>query len=138
MTLTALLGIAVAPPQPVAAHTKARAVKEIVRIRGTLSSDPAACADGAVAVLALNRTIRLCAADVRRIAVSTAEVAEQQPLPKTFELQGERPLLARLAAADAGNRVILLGEWRPGRRDLFLFAVDVCPCGDTDTAGDDR
>jgi len=81
----------------------------------------------------LNRTLRLCGADVRRIAVSTTEVAEEEPLPATFDLQGERPLLARLTSADAGHRVIILGEWRPGRRDLFLYAVDVCPCGDTES-----
>jgi hypothetical protein len=138
LILGALLGIAAAAPRPVEAHTKARAIKEIVRIRGTLPSDTAGCADGAVSVLALNKTIRLCGADVRRIAVSTPEIAEQQPLPSRFDLQGERSLLARLTAAGAGNRVILLGEWRPGRRDLFLFAIDVCPCGDNGTADDDR
>lgn len=138
LVLTALIGIAVALPHRVGAHTKARAAKEIVRIRGMLAADPAGCANQSIDVRALGKTMRLCEADVRRIAVSTADVAAQQPLPATFDLQGERPLLARLTAAGDGNRVILLGEWRPGRRDLFLFAVDVCPCGDTGAAVDDR
>ncbi len=134
-SLFAACSIGILLSSGVAAHTKARAAKEIVRIQGTVIAPDAECARGLVALRALNRDIRLCDGEVRRIAVTTVETAEEQGLPTTFEVQGERERLAPLTAASAGHRVTVLGEWRPGRRDLFLIALDLCPC---DSPGPDN
>ena len=117
------------------AHTKSRAAREIVRISGTVLAKDADCDRDLVTVRVANRTVRLCRTEVRRVAVVTVEAAREQPLPDTFELQAERHLLAPLTAAGAGHRATVLGEWRPGRRDVFLIALDVCPC-ETSTAGE--
>ena len=114
------------------AHTKPRAAKEIVRIQGTAIALEADCAHGLVSLRALGRTIRLCNGKVRRVAVATAATAEDQDLPNTFELQGDRESLAPLATNGEGSRVTVLGEWRPGRRDVFLIALDLCPCDGSD------
>ncbi len=111
------------------AHTKPRALKEIVRIRGTVLAADAECSTNPLQVRALNRTIQLCESEVQRISVATVDIAADRGLPPAFDLQGERERIAPMIQAVAGHRVVVLGEWRPGRRDLFLLALDVCPCG---------
>ncbi len=112
----------------VGAHTKSRALKEIVRIRGTVLAPDTECSANPLLIRASNRTIQLCESEVQRISVATVDVAADRTLPPAFDLQGERERIAPMIQAGAGMRVIVLGEWRPGRRDLFLLALDVCPC----------
>ncbi len=113
---------------PSAAHTKPRAAKEMLWVRGTVLSDAKATCAGDVVTLRLwNKEVALCG-ESRRIAVATAEIAADYEKPLAFDLQGDRATLSPLTTAEPGRRAIVLGEWRPGRRDLFLVALDLCPC----------
>ena len=47
--------------------------------------------------------------------------------PEKIALQGNRAMLASVAGAREDQRVVLLGEQRPGSDDLYLLAVDLCP-----------
>lgn len=125
-SLATLLSIAAAA-EPARGHTEERAVREIVHVRGTVQA-AGTCATG-VELRVLNRSVHLCDAAVRRVAVASADVASQ-PTPTSFDVQGDRPLLAPIVGASPGTRVTVLGEWRPGRKDLFAIEIDVCPCAD--------
>ncbi len=133
MNRLGLIGVAIlvglAAAAEVHAHTKPRALKEIVRIRGTVLAADAECNSNPLQVRVLSRTIQLCESEVQRISVATVDIAADRDLPPAFDLQGERERIAPMIQAVAGHRVVVLGEWRPGRRDLFLLALDVCPCG---------
>ncbi len=125
--LVQILSLVLATAGIAIAHTKPRPVRELVRIQGTVREAGKECASGTIELQILRRSLTLCKGSVRRLAVATDKVAEDQPLPERFELQGERSELVELQAP-AGTRVTILGEWRPGRRDLFLIAADRCPC----------
>ncbi len=129
-TVTAAL---VGFPHIVAAHTQAVAVREIVRLRGTVATPESSCKESEVSVRALARTLRLCGSEIRRIATAAADIDDQASLPVAFDLQGEREPLALILGASAGTRISILAEWRPGRRDLFLIDADLCACGEKPT-----
>jgi hypothetical protein len=115
-------------PPPCAGHTKERPLREIVLVRGTSIAADAECAQGLVTLQVMNRTVRLCEGVVRRIAVAAPDIADGASLPASFDLQGERERLAIVTGAPPGTRITVLGEWRPGRKDLFLIEIDACPC----------
>ena len=131
LALTALLaGVAVMVAAPLSAHTKSQAVREIVRLKGKVQSADQACADRLVTLRILQQSVRLCAAEERRVAVATTDIAAGLQLPAEYEVQGERAELYRATTAKVGDRMTVLAEWRPGRRDLFLIALDICSCSD--------
>ena len=126
-----LVGLACAVPampHAAAAHPKTVAVREIVRLRGTVAAAEGTCAGEAVELRILGKNVHLCDGDVRRIVVASGETADAAATPAAFDLQGEREHMAEISAAATGTRVTLLGEWRPGRRDLFLIDHDLCAC----------
>ena len=127
---TAGLVAALSLSAPVLAHTKARAAREIIRLQGSLKttgSDENECAR-AVSLRVLNTSVQICVNEMRQIAVATTEIAKVEVPPAGFEIQGERKDLARLTKLLVSDTVSILAEWRPGRRDLFLIALDVFPC----------
>lgn len=113
---------------PARAHTKPRAAREIVRVQGTVHAIGLACTNEITTLDILNRNIQFCASETRRIAVTTTDVSPNHTFPTRYSVQGERSELARILAAKAGERLTILAEWRPGRSDLFLIALDVCSC----------
>lgn len=125
-SLAVLLSVG-ATAEPARGHAQERALREIVLVRGTVQA--ASTCTPALELRVLNRSVHLCDATVRRVAVAAADTADQ-PSPASFDLQGDRPLLAPALAAAAGTRLTVLGEWRPGRKDLFAIEIDVCPCPD--------
>lgn len=116
-------------PRSAAAHPKTVAVREIVRVRGTVADGDGKCEGEAIDLRILGKGVRLCGSDVRRIAVAASETADAVPMPSVFEVHGERERLSEITAAAQGTRITLLGEWRPGRRDLFFIDLDLCACG---------
>ncbi len=112
-----------------AGHSKPRAARELLRLSGVVHMTESSCADQWLTLQVLNQPIGFCAREWQRIAVSTANVDDsQETLPRRLDVQGERKELARLEKASAKSAVVLLAEWRPGRRDLFLISLDVCDC----------
>lgn len=109
-------------------HTAERPLREIVLVRGILHASAASCSKSPLALRFLNRTAYLCDAEVQRIAVAAPAVADDESPPPAFDVQGEREQLASLTGAPEGARVTLVAEWRPGRVDLFVIEIDVCPC----------
>ncbi len=131
VVLTAVLtGAAGVVAAPLWAHTKSQAVREIVRLKGRVQTASQVCSDRLVTLRVLNQSVLLCAAEERRVAVATSEIAAGKQLPAKYEMQGERAELYRATTAKAGDRMTVLAEWRPGRRDLFLIALDICSCPD--------
>ena len=127
-----LTAVVLAFASPTHGHTKQRALKEIVRIQGTVLDADGRCEGEIISIHALNRTFRLCCAEVRRIAVATTKTSGDHAVPAAFELHGERERLFVLSSANSGDRVTVLGEWRPGAKNLFLIALDVCACNPSD------
>ena len=118
-------------PRVSLSHTNPAPTREIVRVRGTLSTPESPCPEREFSVRVLGVTVRLCASDVRRIAGAAGAAGEEQLPAVVYDLQGERGVLAQINAASPGSRLTILAEWRPGRRDLFLIDLDVCPCAST-------
>lgn len=122
----AICALIVLSPSTGAAHPKTVAMRELVFVRGVVAAAGQECAAPEIGLVVNSQTVRLCAADARRVAVATAEAAGDTTVPTAFAIQGDRERLVQITAAAAGTRVILLGEWRPGRRDLFLIELDLC------------
>jgi hypothetical protein len=56
------------------------------------------------------------------------DLPDTPPPPESpLTLQGAREQLRRLRDARRDQLVTILAERRPGSRDLFLLAVDLCP-----------
>ncbi len=127
--MIALTAAAIFAAATTSAHTKPRAAKELVRIHGTIAAGGTCEKATLVKLAVLGRALQICASDLRRIVVATEEGADE-PAPTELDLQGERSSLARLRKAQPPQTVSILGEWRPGRRDLFLISLDLCDCGD--------
>jgi len=101
-------------------------VRELLRVQGH-KQDGGECDGRLIALSALGESAAFCAAEFRRLALATERPVELPEEPTAIDLQGGRALLARFNKARREQKITLLGEWRPGRRDLFLIAVDLCP-----------
>lgn len=109
------------------AHAPAApATRELLRLQGH-KAEAADCAARAIVLSALGKGEAFCADEYRRLAVATEKPIELEKQPDAIDLQGSRALLARFAKARRDQRITILGEWRPGRRDLFLIDLDLCP-----------
>lgn len=124
--LTALLAGATGAAR---AHEPQRLnAREIVRLAGTFGDAPAGVKtvrDVAVTVQGRERTLH--ASDWQVYALVVDQNAPVAPAPDRVTLQGTREDLARIANARPEQRVAVLAERRPGMRELFLLAVDLCP-----------
>lgn len=110
------------------AHPKAGPVsRELLRLQGHKLEEGAACGGRSVVLTALGREQVFCADELQRLALATAEPVELEQQIVAIDLQGSRALLSRFAKAHREQKITILGEWRPGRRDLFLIALDLCP-----------
>lgn len=122
-----LLGLAVllvaGAPATAAAHSQPPG-REVLRLQGYSGTRPPGFAGTEVALEALGRAHAFYAVEHQRIAL---EAPADTALPDRLVLQGPRQVLARFAAARPEQRVTIVGEWRPGRSDLFVVALDLCP-----------
>jgi hypothetical protein len=106
-------------------------VREIVRVQGWVGAEPPQAAKDAVVRTAdltvLGESRLLHAIEWRTFRLD--EVPDPPPAAPTttFTLQGSRQLLRRVRDVRTDQRVTVLAERRPGSRDLFLLAVDLCP-----------
>ena len=98
-------------------------VREIVWLKGKRAG-----ADAPMVLVALGADHRFAVVDLKRFAVADVATPEPGDLERArLVLQGPRELLARLADARPDQTVTILGERRPGRADLFVLALDLCP-----------
>lgn len=123
-------------PTDVAAHDTPRtAVREMVRIQGH-RVEPGEEASAAIVSLRVHDEVLRFRVEDRQIFVAVAASGRvSAPEPTELTLRGPRELLARVREAGPEQRVTLLGERRPGGRELFLAAVDVCPCAAATESG---
>jgi hypothetical protein len=112
-----------------AAHNPAQqTVRELVRIQGYRSPAPRGTETiGEATLVVLGESIHFATTDWAVYALSEMEPVPTPAQPPLLSLQGERPLLRRVATAHADQRVTILAERRPGGGDLFLLNVDLCP-----------
>ena len=109
------------------AHSPAAPVtRELLRLQGH-KQEGGDCGGRSVLLSALGRSAAFCADEYRRLALATDKPIELEEQPVAIDLQGSRALLSRFTKARREQKITVLGEWRPGRRDLFLIAVDLCP-----------
>ena len=120
----------------VAAHDAPRtAVREMVRLQGYRVEPGVDASDTIVSLRVQDEVLRFRIED-RQIFVAVAASGRiSAPEPRDLTLRGPRELLARVRGAGPEQRVTLLGERRPGGRELFLAAVDVCACAEATEGG---
>lgn len=117
----------VASSGAVYAHSPAPQVtRELLRLQGH-KREGAECTGRSLQLSALGKSAAFCADEYRRLAVATEQPVEIEQQPVAIDLQGSRSLLARFGKARSDQKITILGEWRPGHRDLFLIALDLCP-----------
>ena len=98
-------------------------VREIVWLKGKRAGDEAP-----MVLVALGADHHFAVVDLKRFAVGDVAIPETGALERArLALQGPRELLARFAGARPDQTVTILAERRPGRADLFVLAVDLCP-----------
>jgi hypothetical protein len=125
--LAAAVLLALCVARVAAAHApEPKADRELVRLQGYREVRPEGVAIAAQIVLSiLGKDHRF-----HLTARQTFQLGEQQDEPALRDrlvLQGERQALARIAAARPNQRVTILADHRPGRSDLFVLTVDLCP-----------
>jgi hypothetical protein len=110
------------------AHPKTTpSVREILRLQGHKMSEGGSCEEKALRLAVFGAESILCLGDFRRLALATDQPPELAAEPKKLDLRGERSLLARYVNATSDHQITILGEWRPGRSDVFVITVDLCP-----------
>ena len=98
-------------------------VREIVWLKGRRAG-----AEAPLVLVALGADHHFAVAELKRFSVGDAAAAETGDLERArLALQGPRELLARFAGARRDQTVTILAERRPGRADLFVLALDLCP-----------
>jgi hypothetical protein len=103
-------------------------VREIVRAQGHLGGEPSTGAIVRTAELTvLGEPRRLYATEWRTFRLDGLPESEPPSDSAPFTLQGSRQQLRRVRDARRDQLLTLLAERRPGSRDLFLLAVDLCP-----------
>jgi len=109
---------------PALAHQPERAVvRELVWLKGRRGGDEAP-----LVLVALGADHHFAVAELKRFPVGEDTVASQGDFERArLTLQGPRELLARFAGARPDQTVTILAERRPGRADLFVIALDLCP-----------
>lgn len=109
---------------PALAHQPERAVaRELVWLKGRRGGDGAP-----LVLVALGADHHFAVAELKRFPVGEDVVAPEGEFERArLSLQGPRELLARFAGARADQTVTILAERRPGRADLFVIALDLCP-----------
>jgi hypothetical protein len=109
-------------------ETQSTRVREVVRAQGYLGSEPGAGTTvRTVELTVLGEPRRLHATEWQSFRLD--DLPESQPPADTprFVLQGTRQQLRRVRDARRDQVLTILAERRPGSRDLFLLAVDLCP-----------
>jgi hypothetical protein len=80
-----------------------------------------------VTFLVLGQQLRFAATEWRSFAFFDPAGAPTPAEPAQLTLQGERPVLHRIASARPDQRITILAERRPGSPDMFVLTVDLCP-----------
>ena len=111
------------------AHTVApEVIRELVRIQGYRAPAPRGVeVERELTLVVLGTPLRLAATEWRLFGFSDPAGRPTPAEPPQLMLQGERPLLHRIATAHADQRMTILAERRPGGDDLFVLTVDLCP-----------
>lgn len=113
---------------PAVAHDAPRAaIRELVRLQGFVTEE---ARSDATPVEVNGRVLHFVIEERQVFVAVNAAGASPPPEPPSLVVRGERQLLARLSSARPTQRVTLLGERRPGGKELFLAAVDRCPEGE--------
>ena len=126
--LTAAL-IALAAAGVANAHKQsAQNVREFVRIqgyRGRQQIDGPAVRTAELLVLGQQHPFQ--AKTWRRFNLDDTADSSSEEVATRFTLQGDRATLQRFSTARPEQLVTILAERRPGSRDLFVLALDLCP-----------
>jgi hypothetical protein len=98
-------------------------VRELVWLKGRRAGN-----EVPLVLVALGADHHFAVTELKRFPLSEAAAAAAGGFERErLSLQGPRELLARFAGARADQTVTILAERRPGRTDLFVIALDLCP-----------
>jgi hypothetical protein len=123
-----IIGLLLALCTPALAHPPQRgAPPDLVRLQGYRGAAPAGIETRKVAVNVHGREQPFFAIDLRRFSLVDPGATDAPDLQKAFFLQGGPETLSRFAKARPDQRITILAQWHPGRRDLFVLALDLCP-----------
>jgi hypothetical protein len=123
-TLAAVLLAASAGAHDLSALTQ----RELVRVQGYRAPAPSGVeVERQLTLVVLGETLHFAANEWRVFTLQDAKDTPTPAEPPQIILQGDRPLLRRIATAHADQRVTILAERRVGGGDLFVLAVDLCP-----------
>jgi len=103
-------------------------VRELVRIQGHRGRQPIDVPlVRAAELLVLGQQHQFQATTWRRLNLDETTDSSSEEVATRFTLQGDRATLQRFSAARPEQLVTILAERRPGSRDLFVLALDLCP-----------
>lgn len=100
--------------------------RELVRLQGYRAAAPEGieiAAEVVLSILGKDHRFHL----TTRQSFRSTDRQEGTASRDRWVLQGDREMLARVAAARPNQRVTMLADHRPGSSDLFLLTVDFCP-----------
>jgi hypothetical protein len=122
LTAVATAGVADAHKQ------SAPNVREFVRVQGYRGQQPIKVpVVRTVELLVLGQQHPFQATTWRRFNLDNTADLSSEEVATQFTLQGDRATLQRFSTARPEQLVTILAERRPGSRDLFVLALDLCP-----------
>ncbi len=102
--------------------------REIIRMQGFRGSAPEPTPGArSVTVLAAGTESTFTITDWQIFGVEDTPRAPAAAEHDRYVLQAAPDVLSRFTAARPAQRVTILAERRPGRSDLFVLALDLCP-----------
>jgi hypothetical protein len=109
------------------AHTQRGAPPDMLRLQGYRAAAPAGGNAQELRLTVNGREERFYATELRHFSLVDPRQASEPDTTAPFFLQATPETLSRFSAARPEQRITILAEWRPGRRDLFVLAMDLCP-----------
>ena len=112
------------------AHPPQRgAPPDLIRLQGYRGEAPAGVQTRKLTISAQGREQTFFANDLRRFSLVDPGAPADPDTTKPFVLQGSPEVLNRFIRARTDQRITILAQWHPTRRDLFVLALDLCPEG---------
>jgi hypothetical protein len=100
---------------------------DMLRVQGYRASAPAGAGAQKLTLTVNGRAQDFYATELRHFSLLDPSVTTEPDTAKPFFLQANPTVLTRFASARSDQRITILAQWRPGRTDLFVLAMDLCP-----------
>lgn len=123
-----VIALALALASVASAHPPKRgAPPDLIRLQGYRGEAPKGVETRKLMLSAQGREQPFFANDLRRFSLLDPGATDDPDTSKPFVLQGTPETLNRFVKARPDQRITILAQWHPTRRDLFVLALDLCP-----------